>query len=428
MSQRAIVTQAELAGFKAAVNLVAENLNTHINQSVSKAHGIAAVDGFVDGDGNDRTVYRNSNGDAIGTTCVRFVISGVPYYAPGAPTILEGQPASTGSLDSNPDIVAAVSAPSRSSLVTEYGVITSQQAINVNSLLLEHARLNHDQAHSFGGTMRVIPKLTHDSAGYVVGRYAIKFVVGGTEYEIPCDTRLGGPEQTPRVQIVPSAKQVNNTDPPYNVTCNPTILGGTLPIVFSWEYYDNGSWTELPLDTLTNVPFVGNFANSVATQFMDASTGQVKFISGAPGGDSLDHVRIRATVTNGAGSTTTDPAGNPLYFDFYVQDKASGCYLTTACVEYAGLPADCRELRVLRDFRDSYVKGLPGGAAIIRDYYTTAPLLVAKLKADPKPERAFSQVTLAIQEAIQLIDQGQPEAAFGVYSRLVRTLSQRYLT
>lgn len=329
MSDKTIVSQTEIAAFKDAIDKVASNLNAHINQALSKAHGIDLVAGFVDGGGNDRTAYRNSNGDLIGTTFVRFAVGGILYYAPGASTVLAGQPSSTGSLDSNPDITVAQSVPSPCSLITEYGSIEIQQAVNVNSLLIEHTQTNHDQVHSYGGSMQAVLKNTFDSAGYLVGRYVIKFVFGGVEYEIPCDTRVGGPPQPPKVDVIPSSKLADNIPSPYNITITPTIQGGTLPISFSWEYYNNGGWTILPVNVVTDVPFVGNVSNHVSLEFLSTATGTIQFNSGAPGGDRFDYIRLRLTATNEAGSATTDPQGNILYFDFQVQDKAPCCWFCT---------------------------------------------------------------------------------------------------
>ncbi len=329
MSQKAIVTQAEIAAFKDSVNQIAGNLNAHINHSLSKAHGIDIVPGYIDADLNDRTTYQNSHGDIIGTYMIRFAVNGVLYYAPGVSTALAGQPASDGALDTNPDITTALGNPGSASLITEYGSIEVEQAQNVNDYLLEHTRTNHDLVHSEGGVMRAITKSTFDNAGFLIGRYVIRFVVDGIEYEIPCDTRIGGPPQPPRIDVIPASIYIDNIPSPYGKTITPTILGGTKPITFSWEYYNNGTWTTLTIGVTTNVPFVGHPGNSILTEFHDPSTGTLQFDSGAPGGNNFDYVRYRLTASNVAGSVTTDPQGNVLYFDFQVQDKAPCCWFCT---------------------------------------------------------------------------------------------------
>ena len=56
--------------------------------------------------------------------------------------------------------------------------------------------------------------------------------------------------------------------------------------------------------------------------------------------------------------------------------EAGTCFLTTACVEAENLSDDCYELNTLRNFRDSYVRGLPEGDAIISEYYDIAPKII----------------------------------------------------
>ena len=53
----------------------------------------------------------------------------------------------------------------------------------------------------------------------------------------------------------------------------------------------------------------------------------------------------------------------------YKGNDTSGCFLTSACVEARGLPDDCYELRVLRNFRDSYLVKQDCGECEINHYY-----------------------------------------------------------
>ena len=62
------------------------------------------------------------------------------------------------------------------------------------------------------------------------------------------------------------------------------------------------------------------------------------------------------------------------------ESSRSGCYLTTACVEAMGLPDDCRELTVLRNFRDHWLKEQATGPAEIAEYYEIAPRIVERIQ------------------------------------------------
>lgn len=52
-----------------------------------------------------------------------------------------------------------------------------------------------------------------------------------------------------------------------------------------------------------------------------------------------------------------------------VREEKGICFLTKACVEYAGLPDDCPELQTIRKFRDEYIHSLPDGGSLVEDYY-----------------------------------------------------------
>lgn len=63
----------------------------------------------------------------------------------------------------------------------------------------------------------------------------------------------------------------------------------------------------------------------------------------------------------------SEPAGN---------DSSGGCFLTSACTAARGLPDDCHELTVLRNFRDNWLKQQPDGVTLIAHYYEVAPRIV----------------------------------------------------
>lgn len=61
--------------------------------------------------------------------------------------------------------------------------------------------------------------------------------------------------------------------------------------------------------------------------------------------------------------------------------EPSGCFLTSACVEYLGLPDDCKELTTLRTIRDKVLKATGEGRGLVDEYYRIAPALVEKINA-----------------------------------------------
>lgn len=106
----------------------------------------------------------------------------------------------------------------------------------------------------------------------------------------------------------------------------------------------------------------------------------------------------------------------------HVESQKGNCFLTTACAQAAGLPDDCYELTVLREFRDTYVRGLDGGEALIQEYYELSPQIVLKLSDE---ELGF--VFETIQFAVAQIGRGEFREAFSTYAALFTGLRDKYL-
>lgn len=107
-------------------------------------------------------------------------------------------------------------------------------------------------------------------------------------------------------------------------------------------------------------------------------------------------------------------------------DSGVGCFISTAAVEHAGLPDNCRQLAVLRTFRDTWVNLQPSRARIVARYYEVAPAIVAQLKrsADSQQELAFLYGRL--EEAVDLIDRGLYEAAFRIFNVELKRLEAKF--
>jgi len=75
-----------------------------------------------------------------------------------------------------------------------------------------------------------------------------------------------------------------------------------------------------------------------------------------------------------------------LWIPDMAKSKKSGCFLTTACVEFAGMADDCEILTLMRQLRDEYVTKLPEGEKLISEYYEISPKIVAAIKQLPDSE------------------------------------------
>ena len=102
----------------------------------------------------------------------------------------------------------------------------------------------------------------------------------------------------------------------------------------------------------------------------------------------------------------------PIYKD---NPNSGGCYLTSACVEAKGLPDDCEELTVLRNFRDNWLKQQPGGAEEIAEYYMTAPQIVAEINKQADAREIWNELYDAlVVPCVKLIQAGAMEQARAV--------------
>lgn len=102
--------------------------------------------------------------------------------------------------------------------------------------------------------------------------------------------------------------------------------------------------------------------------------------------------------------------------------KKSRCYLTSACVEYRGLPDDCHELMVLRTFRDGWLSVQPGGLALIDEYYRVAPAIVDAIETTGLQRAIYARVFSVVRGCVESIEAHRPSRAMQAYRALVETL------
>jgi hypothetical protein len=192
MADRSIATQVGLSELKFALQEVAQNLFSHINASLSKAHGLNLINGYVDGDGNDRTTFQDSQGNVMGVYQLQFFIGNVPYYAPADATALEGQPETNGSIDTSTE-ADEFSQQGGSAWVTDYTSDQVTQAESMNTdVLVPHSQQIYYSTH---GNMTVSTSPTFNSLGAQVGTHLVTMRYNGIVYQIPVSDRFGGPAQ-----------------------------------------------------------------------------------------------------------------------------------------------------------------------------------------------------------------------------------------
>lgn len=111
---------------------------------------------------------------------------------------------------------------------------------------------------------------------------------------------------------------------------------------------------------------------------------------------------------------------------YVTENSGSGCFITTACVTSKGLPDDCHELQVLRNFRDAYVASQPNGQELIGEYYRTAPLIVERINRLDNAGELYGALFQDIKKAVDFIEQKNEAAAFALYCNVVNELNEKY--
>ncbi len=230
--QRSIVTQAGLAAIRLALDQVAENLSAHVNQSLSRAHGINLID----------SPYEDSVGNQIGAKQLRWSVNGQIFYSPASLTAEAGQALSTGAIDTSGED-AAVGGVDRSAWVTDFASQHVAAAENINTeSILPHSRQSAEDVH--GDLVAVTPSPSPvDTRGNIIGRSQILIHIGGKQYAIPADTRLGGPPQAPRnASIMPPTIYIEAEDHGSSLdnseqrgTFTVSVPQGTSPISLVWQ-------------------------------------------------------------------------------------------------------------------------------------------------------------------------------------------------
>lgn len=101
---------------------------------------------------------------------------------------------------------------------------------------------------------------------------------------------------------------------------------------------------------------------------------------------------------------------------------SGGCFITSACCSYKGLPDDCYELETLRKFRDTYLKEQSYGRDLIEIYYRDAPKFVDMINESPDRDEIYEKLYKKVQEIVALVEKKKYETAIIEYLFMVYQL------
>lgn len=103
------------------------------------------------------------------------------------------------------------------------------------------------------------------------------------------------------------------------------------------------------------------------------------------------------------------------------------CFLTTACVQYYGLPDNGYELNTLRHYRDTYLASSTSGKKLIKNYYAISPQIVSKIEGDKNKKPVYAYIYSQVKSSCEAIELKKFERARKLYTRMVKTLQEKYL-
>jgi hypothetical protein len=109
------------------------------------------------------------------------------------------------------------------------------------------------------------------------------------------------------------------------------------------------------------------------------------------------------------------------------KEERGGCYLTSACVAYAGLADDCHELATLRAFRDRHLRQSATGRRLIDEYYAVAPSIVAAIEQSRRRARLYAGILRTVRACVAAIEQTQSDKAQRLYVNMVKRLQEQLL-
>lgn len=107
--------------------------------------------------------------------------------------------------------------------------------------------------------------------------------------------------------------------------------------------------------------------------------------------------------------------------------QSSGCYLTSACVDYYQKEDDCYELTTLRKLRDERLVYMEGGKELIEQYYEIAPQIVEKIDGSEKRGAYYQYIYDRILACIDGYNQGDFAKSIDVYKEMVEYLKKELL-
>lgn len=112
----------------------------------------------------------------------------------------------------------------------------------------------------------------------------------------------------------------------------------------------------------------------------------------------------------------------------YKGDSSGGCYLTSACMYAKGLPDDCYELEILRQYRDTWLKDSEEGRNVIEQYYEIAPKIVSAINETMDSKAIYDMIyEKMVKPCVAFVEQKKYQEVLELYRRMTLQFERKFL-
>lgn len=108
--------------------------------------------------------------------------------------------------------------------------------------------------------------------------------------------------------------------------------------------------------------------------------------------------------------------------------KQKLCFVTTAVCRGLNKPADCREITLMKQFRDGYFSRNEEGRRLIGEYYDIAPTIVKRIAREANPGEKYLYLwNTYIRKCVDLITRDENERCGRLYRSMMAELKEEYM-
>ena len=104
------------------------------------------------------------------------------------------------------------------------------------------------------------------------------------------------------------------------------------------------------------------------------------------------------------------------------------CFVTTAVCCGLQRPQDCREIVLMKQFRDGYFTETQEGRSLIQEYYDIAPTIVKRIAREADSTAKYQYLwNTYIRKCVDYLEKGQNEQCSRLYQLMMQELKEEYM-